>query len=92
MRTAAQEGAKDGIRVNTVSPSPVETRMMRSLEKGFSPDNPEEFRRKSAARSPLGRYAEPEEIANLMLFLASDDASYITGSINMVDGGATAFA
>lgn len=92
MRTAAQEGAKDGIRVNTVNPSPVETRMMRSLEKGFSPDNPAEFRRKSAARSPLGRYAEPEEIANLMLFLASDDASYITGSVNMVDGGATAFA
>jgi len=92
MRTAAHEGAKDYIRVNTVNPSPVETRMMRSLEKGFSPDNPEDFRRKIAERSPLGRYAEPEEIANLMLFLASDDASYITGSVNMVDGGATAFA
>ena len=91
MRAAAQEGAKDGIRVNTVNPSPVETRMMRSLEKGFSPENPEEFRTKTASHSPLGRYAEPEEIANLMLFLASEDASYITGSVNMVDGGVTAF-
>ena len=91
MRTAAQEGARDGIRVNTVNPSPVETRMMRSLEKGFAPGNPEEFRRKMAGRLALGRYAEPEEIARLMLFLASDEASYVTGSVNMVDGGLTAF-
>ena len=54
--------------------------------------NPEDFGRKLAARSPLGRYAKPEEIANLMLFLASDDASYISGSVNMVDSGITAFA
>ena len=90
MRSAAQEGAPDGIRVNTVNPSPVETRMMRSLEKGFSPENPEQFRKKMSGRLPLGRYAEPDEIANLMLFLASDESSYITGSVNMVDGGLTA--
>ena len=91
MRSAAQEGAPDGIRINTVNPSPVETRMMRSLEQGFSPKNPERFRKKMADRSALGRYAEPAEIANLMLFLASDEASYVTGSVNMIDGGTTAF-
>lgn len=91
MRAAAQEGAPDGIRINTVNPSPVETRMMRSLEQGFSPENPERFRKKMADRLALGRYAEPAEIANLMLFLASDEASYVTGSVNMIDGGTTAF-
>ena len=91
MRSAAQEGAPDGIRINTVNPSPVETRMMRSLEQGFSPENPERFRKKMADRLALGRYAEPAEIANLMLFLASDEASYVTGSVNMIDGGTTAF-
>jgi NAD(P)-dependent dehydrogenase (short-subunit alcohol dehydrogenase family) len=91
MRSAAQEGAPDGIRINTVNPSPVETRMMRSLEQGFSPKNPERFRKKMADRLALGRYAEPAEIANLMLFLASDEASYVTGSVNMIDGGTTAF-
>ena len=44
-----------------------------------------------ADRLALGRYAEPVEIANLMLFLASDEASYVTGSVNMIDGGTTAF-
>ena len=91
MRAAAQEGAPDGIRINTVNPSPVETRMMRSLEQGFAPKNPERFRKKMAERLALGRYAEPAEIANLMLFLASDEASYVTGSVNMIDGGTTAF-
>ena len=91
MRSAAQEGAPDGIRITTVNPSPVETRMMRSLELGFSPENPERFRKKMADRLALGRYAEPAEIANLMLFLASDEASYVTGSVNMIDGGTTAF-
>ena len=91
MRSAAQEGAPDGIRINTVNPSPVETRMLRSLEQGFAPKNPERFRKKMAERLALGRYAEPAEIANLMLFLASDESSYVTGSVNMIDGGTTAF-
>ena len=90
MRCAALEGAEKGIRVNTVNPSPVETRMMRSLEKGFSPDDPDKFRQEYAASAPLGRYAEPREIAQLMLFLSSDDASYINGSIHMIDSGRNA--
>ena len=90
MRCAALEGAEQGIRVNTINPSPVETRMMRSLEQGFSPDDPDKFRREYAATAPLGRYAEPREVAKLMLFLASDDASYINGSVHMIDSGRNA--
>ncbi|MDP6350816.1 MAG: SDR family oxidoreductase [Alphaproteobacteria bacterium] len=87
MRTAALEGAANGIRVNTVNPSPIETRMMRSLEKGNNPDDPEAVRAEFAAGSPFGRYGDPEEVAKLMLFLASDDSSYITGSVHMIDSG-----
>jgi NAD(P)-dependent dehydrogenase (short-subunit alcohol dehydrogenase family) len=90
MRTAALEGAPDGVRVNTVNPSPVETRMMRSLEAGMAPDDPEGLRERYASTSPLGRYAEPEEIAKVMLFLASDDSSHCSGSVYMVDGARNA--
>ncbi len=87
MRTAALEGAASGIRVNSVHPSPVETRMMRSLESKMNPDDPEGAYRAYRKRSPLGRYAEPEEVAKMMLFLASDDSSHCTGSTFMIDGG-----
>ena len=90
MRCAALEGADHGIRVNTINPSPVETRMMRSLEQQFSPEDPDKFRREYAASAPLGRYADPKEVAKLMLFLASDDASYINGSVHMIDSGRNA--
>ena len=78
------------IRVNTVNPSPVETRMMRSLEEGFAPGGAEMARESMRANIPLGRYAEPEDIAKIMLFLASDDSSFVTGSVYMADGGSTA--
>lgn len=87
MRSAALEGAEMGIRVNTVNPSPIETRMMRALEEGFSPDDPEKFRADYAASSPMGRYGSPEEVAKMMLFLASDDSSYVNGSVFMIDSG-----
>ena len=90
MRCAALEGAEYGIRVNTVTPSPVETRMMRSLEQGFSPEDPDKFRREYAAAAPLGRYADPREVAQLMLFLSSDDSSYINGSVHMIESGRNA--
>jgi NAD(P)-dependent dehydrogenase (short-subunit alcohol dehydrogenase family) len=89
MKSAALEGAAHGIRVNTVNPSPVETRMMRSLEAGFGPDNAEATRERLRASIPLQRYGEPDEIAKVMLFLASDDASWVTGSVYMADGGNT---
>jgi NAD(P)-dependent dehydrogenase (short-subunit alcohol dehydrogenase family) len=89
MRTAALECASMDIRVNTVNPSPLEGRMMRSLEEGFAPGEGEAVHDRLKESIPLGRYAEPEDIARLMLFLASDDASFITGSVYMADGGST---
>jgi len=90
MRTAALEGAQMGIRVNTVNPAPVETRMMRSLEEGMAPGGAEQAKEQITQSIPLGRYGEPAEVAQLMLFLASDESKYITGSTYMIDGGATA--
>jgi NAD(P)-dependent dehydrogenase (short-subunit alcohol dehydrogenase family) len=89
MRSAALEGAAQKIRVNTVNPSPVETRMMRSLEAGFGPDNAAATYERLKASIPMQRYGQPEEIAKVMLFLASDDASWVTGSVYMADGGNT---
>ncbi|TMW70094.1 SDR family NAD(P)-dependent oxidoreductase [Alteribacter natronophilus] len=86
-KTAALEGAPDGIRVNAVCPSPVNNRMMRSLEAGFSPENAEAAQKSFAAAIPLGRYAENHEIADLVYFLASEKASFITGGIYTIDGG-----
>ena len=87
MKSAAREFAEHNIRVNTVNPSPVETRMMRSLEEGMAPGAAEQAKAQMEASIPMGRYAEPQDIANIMLFLASDDAQFITGSVYMADGG-----
>jgi NAD(P)-dependent dehydrogenase (short-subunit alcohol dehydrogenase family) len=89
MRSAARECAAQNIRVNTVNPSPVETRMMRSIE-GMMPLDSEQAKDAMQARIPFQRYGEPEEIAKVMLFLASDDASWVSGSVYMADGGQTA--
>jgi len=96
MRTAAIECAPLGIRVNTVNPAPIETRMMRSLEEmrvaaaDDSEVTVERTKKANSARIPLQRYGDPEEVAKLMLFLASDDSSYCTGGVYMVDGGRSA--
>jgi NAD(P)-dependent dehydrogenase (short-subunit alcohol dehydrogenase family) len=90
MRTAALEGAEHKIRVNTVNPAPIETRMMRSLEEGFAPGAASHAKERFAATVPLQRYGTPEEVANLMLFLASDESRYCTGGVYMVDGGTSA--
>lgn len=89
-RSLALELAGSNIRVNAINPSPVDNRMMRSLEKGFSPDDAENAKSQFEQMIPLGRYAENEDIANLALFLASDDSSFITGAIHSIDGGMTA--
>ncbi len=89
-RTAALEYAAHGIRVNTLNPAPVRSRMMRSIESGLSPEDATAARQAVVASIPVGRYVEPEEVARAMLFLVSDDASFCTGSAYMVDGGITA--
>ncbi len=85
MRSAAMDGAPNRIRVNTVNPSPIDTAMMASLENmhGVAGRND----RPLAKATPLGRYGEPEEVARMMLFLASEDSSFCTGGVYMVDGG-----
>ncbi len=90
MKCAALEYARYNIRVNSVNPSPVETRMMRSLEEGLAPGAAEVAKNRMETAIPLKRYGEPSEVAKVMLFLASDESSWVTGSVQMVDGGMTA--
>ncbi|MGM0567103.1 MAG: SDR family NAD(P)-dependent oxidoreductase [Bacteroidota bacterium] len=90
MRTAAKEGAQNNIRVNTVNPSPVDNRMMRSLEDGFAPGQGAEAKKTFEQSIPLQRYATNEEVADAILFLASDKSTFITGIQMPVDGGMTA--
>ncbi len=90
MRSAAKDAAPHGIRINTVNPGPVETRMMRSLENALAPGQGNRVKSAMQANIPLGRYATPEEIANVMLFLASDEAAIVTGAVYLADGGMTA--
>lgn len=88
--SAALEFAPAGIRVNAVCPAPIETRMMRSIERQTNPDQPEAEREASARRIPMRRYGTPEEVAALVAFLCSADASYISGAVLPVDGGSRA--
>lgn len=81
-KTAALEYARKGIRIAAVAPGPTDTPLLENLLKGF-PDL-------AQVRIPLGRLASPEEIANVVLFLASEKSSFITGSVIVVDGGETA--
>lgn len=74
--------AREGIRVNALCPGPVNTPLLRDL---FAAD-PEQARRR-LIHVPMGRFAEPAEIAAAVAFLASDDASFITASTFLVDGG-----
>ena len=89
-RSAAVEVAAAGVRVNSIHPSPIETPMMRSIEGALGADNPEAVKAQFVAGIPLGRYGEPVDVARLALFLASDDASFITGGQYTVDGGMVA--
>jgi len=90
MRTTAIEAAPRKIRANSVHPAPVNSRMMRSIEEGASAGNAAEVQKQFEATIPLGRYAEPVEIARLVLFLASDKSQYITGTIQVIDGAMSA--
>jgi NAD(P)-dependent dehydrogenase (short-subunit alcohol dehydrogenase family) len=88
-RAMALDHAGDGIRINAVCPGEVNTPMLRSglKRRGFDVESGLKELGKSV---PLGRVSEPEEIGRLILFLASDDSSYMAGSIVAIDGGNTA--
>lgn len=90
-KTLARELAADGILVNVIAPGRLETERIEELERATATstgDTVENVRRGSVASIPLGRLGQPEELANLVVFLASERASYITGQAIMVDGGA----
>jgi NAD(P)-dependent dehydrogenase (short-subunit alcohol dehydrogenase family) len=90
VRSVAAEVGLSGIRVNAVCPAPIEGRMMQSLERGFSADRPELVRQSLEKKIPMGRYGLPSEVAAMITFLASDQASFCTGGVYKVDGGKTA--
>jgi len=83
---AALEYAKKGIRINALCPGGVQTALTASVADQFAKGGyiPEEF-----SNMRMGRYADPNELAEMVAFLASDKASYMTGSVVLVDGGLT---
>lgn len=87
-RSMALEHAKDGIRINAVCPGEIETPML--ADERESPPTPEELQAIADATVPMGRLGQPQEVANVVAFLASDAASYMTGSMVTVDAGYTA--
>ena len=82
-KSLASRYASDGIRVNCVCPGNVETNIL----KRATPAEVAEFWRQASRAEPIGRNAQPEEIANAILFLASDESSFVTGTPLIVDGG-----
>jgi NAD(P)-dependent dehydrogenase (short-subunit alcohol dehydrogenase family) len=87
-RAMALDHARDGIRINAVCPGEVNTPMLASGRP--SPPTPEDLKKLGETVVPMGRLADPVEIARVVLFLASDAASYMTGSLVTVDAGYTA--
>lgn len=91
-KAMALDFARDGIRVNAVCPG--DTFVDRWMEKGYfegsDPVTLEEAIKESSAYIPMGRFGKPEEIASAVLFLASDESSFVTGHLLLVDGGNTA--
>ena len=82
-KSIASKYAKDGIRCNSVHPGPIDTEM------GHTAVPPDQLRDRLYERIPMGRFGTAEEVANVILFLASDESSFVTGSEVVVDGGAT---
>ncbi len=87
-RSVALDHAKEGIRVNAVCPGSVDTDMIRSAWQQFG--DVEKAQKLWAEKHPLGRIATADEVGRVILFLASEDASFITGTALPVDGGITA--
>ncbi len=88
-RALALDHATDGIRVNAVCPGAVDTPMLVSGHRGAG-NAPDEVLERNRAEIPQGRIPKPEEVARLIIFLASDDSLHITGAAMSIDGGYTA--
>lgn len=89
-KSVAGEVGPLGIRVNAVCPGPIDTRMIRDIERQISPNRPESVEEAYTAGIPLRRYGTAEEVANVVLFLCSDLAGNVTGAQYVIDGGRTA--
>ena len=86
-RSLAAEYAARGVRINAIAPAYIETDMVEGYLK--AKDDPAGERERVMGLHPVGRMGQPEEVAGPALFLASDDASFISGEVLVVDGGIT---
>ncbi len=89
-RSLVADYARENIRVNAVCPGLVETELFADLLKSYSKsDDPDKVKERLIIKYPVGRFGTPSEIANVVAFIASDEASFMHGSIVVVDGGRT---
>ncbi|MFK4296604.1 3alpha(or 20beta)-hydroxysteroid dehydrogenase [Arthrobacter sp. GAS37] len=87
-RAAVAEVARSGVRINAIGPGPTRTPLQTRAEQNNA--DPEMMRSRQIEAIPQGRYGEPEEIADLILFLVSDRSTYVNGALIAIDGGMTA--
>ena len=87
MRTAAKEMAAKGIRVNSLHPGPTDNEFQHAIEVEAVGASREESAQVFEQMIPLARHATPQEIANVVVFLASDESAFMTGATIAVDGG-----
>ena len=88
-KSAAQECSTTGVRVNCVCPGPIDSRMMGTISEGLSPGKASLVHERIIERTPARRFGLASEVASVVAFLASDEASYVSGSAYTVDGGRT---
>lgn len=90
MRSTALECAPLGIRVNAVCPAYLDSAMMQRVAEIVAPDAREQYRERLQKQIPVARLGSPQDVAQLMLFLASDESRFCTGGVHTVDGGMSA--
>jgi len=86
-KTAAVENAKNNIRINAIAPGPVYSEITKKVAEKLNPNNPQEHFDIMKALIPADKLGLPEDISNLVNFLASDESAFITGTVMPVDGG-----